>query len=186
MATRDQRSICGECAADAVDSGRESRRIMVRVADMLKRHAINVELRRVTVTLVDQSALAGSGTTMGLTRSHWTTRWGKRKFERATIRVLSHLSEPLFESVVAHELVHVWVAQNFNRNLKPCKEEGACQLASDLVLAENADQRAAYFRKKLMINPDPVYGECFRMAAKLAKDEGVQEVLNRLRTGRDY
>lgn len=182
----DGRTVCGECNRNAINRIDEAGAVMSRVADELRQHGIDIDLRNVTVMLVDRERLKGSDTALGLTRSRWTLRQGKRQFDSAVIRVLTGLSTPMFENVIAHELMHVWIAQYVNNAAGKCAEEGACQLASDLILSARSDERSRYLRKKLIADDDPIYGDCFRQAAVLAQRSGVRTVLARLRNGQGY
>jgi len=179
---KDGRTVCGSCLATAVKSARVAGQRMHRVAAQLRQSGIRVNLAAVSVSLVDQSALTQSDSTLGLTRSQWTLSRGRRRFDSARIKVLSHLAAPLFDSVIAHELMHVWFAQHISHPVDRCTEEGVCQLASDIVLAaEPSDDLAVYLREKLMADDDPIYGDCFKKASAIAAKRGISALLTQLR-----
>jgi hypothetical protein len=177
----DGRAVCGDCWRDSVGTVRKAKQRMRHVCRTLAKHGISVDTTDVHVKLVPYTEGGLGGDQLGSAHTQWTEYATRRRFDRADVQIVLHLSEPLFDSVLAHELMHVWIAQNTRRELDARTEEGVCQLASHLVLRDGHDRRADYLRKKIEKSQDPVYGDGYRRAKRYVDRRGMASLLNRLR-----
>jgi hypothetical protein len=120
-----------------------------------------------------------------MTNCRWTQHGQTRVFQGAEIEVTRDLSRPLFDSVVAHELMHVWVSQNVGELPDKRSEEGACQMVAHMVLEKyRHSPRAAYLEKKIELNKDPIYGAGYRRAQAHRRHDDPGSVLELLRRGK--
>lgn len=78
------------------------------------------------------------------------------------INSLRQLTPSEFGEVLAHEMLHCWM---FERNIYPPLElcEGFCELGAFLFMQRINRPNALFRAQCIMNNPDPVYGDGFRM-----------------------
>ncbi len=174
-------SNCGPCAATAVNTQDEVREVLPRVRQVL--YAMGVRLSPpVHVQLVSDAQLRTmnpneSGMLAGITVIH-----GQQVME---VHIVADLPEVEFGSVVAHECMHAWLAQNGYRRVSPEIEEGICQLVSYRWLRDQSDPRAPLLREQIERSPDPVYGAGFRAVKDSVFRHGMNSVLAAVKaTGR--
>jgi hypothetical protein len=148
--------------------------MLPRIRDEL--HAMGIRLNPpVHVQLVDQPILATkhahrSGQVDGVTVTS-----GRRAVE---IFILEGLPAMEFASCVAHECMHAWLAQNgYRTGIDPQVEEGLCQVVSYRWLRDQADPRARLVRENIELDPDPVYGDGFRLVKESVRRYGIASVL---------
>lgn len=79
--------------------------------------------------------------------------------------ILRDLSKLFFAHVLAHELLHIW---QYHQGLYPEQQlcEGFCNLGSYYVLEHIGGAEAEAQMKLLCENPDPIYGDGFRIIKK--------------------
>ena len=90
--------------------------------------------------------------------------------ESFEIYILSHLHKIVFEAVLAHELMHVYLFKN-NIKLSSQKREGFGNLGSRLVYEDYNDQ-FSNIKLDLMKNKDPDYGKGYIIMSKILKQNG--------------
>lgn len=87
-----------------------------------------------------------------------------------SIHILNGMPRLAFMGVLAHELLHVWIHENNLKHLQPMQVEGFCNLATALIYqqaATPADQElATVLLKRLQEDPDPTYGDGYRLMVK--------------------
>lgn len=181
---RDGRWICSQCWQARVPTDQALAELK-EVATQLAREGITVDLTNVSLALVDYSGLPGGGrrAPLGHTQSEWRVRGSELTFARAQIRIVSNLTRSLFHDVAAHELCHVWIARH-QRTPQPapdCITEGAAQYAAFLVLSQmrGADSLADYLLRKMEMDDDYNYGQCFRKARDYVHSHGGLPALQR-------
>ena len=77
--------------------------------------------------------------------------------------VESHLTKIHFAGVLAHELLHAWNFQNLIINIPDEWSEGMCNLSSYLTYKSIDFPLARIYEENMMKDPDPIYGDGFRM-----------------------
>ncbi|WP_290539806.1 protein DA1 [Alistipes sp.] len=122
-------------------------------------------------------AESGSPSAVGLA---YTTSYddGDLVFE---IHVIEGLSKLDFAEVLGHEMMHTWINQNGIEIKKEADLEGLCNYASYLVLSSVDTDYSASLIKRMMQNPDPVYGVGFRNVKCEVDQIGLDNYLSRLR-----
>ncbi len=77
--------------------------------------------------------------------------------------VESHLTKIHFAGVLAHELLHAWNFQNLILDIPNQWSEGMCNVASYLTYKSIDFPLARIYEENMMKDPDPIYGDGFRM-----------------------
>ena len=77
--------------------------------------------------------------------------------------VESHLTKIHFAGVLAHELLHAWNFQNLILDIPNQWSEGMCNVASYLTYKSIVFPLARIYEENMMKDPDPIYGDGFRM-----------------------
>ena len=98
----------------------------------------------------------------------------------AVVHVVAGLPTRYFHRVVAHELGHVWLAQNRVGALPHRLQEGLAELLSYTALREVGPPFGPALRKQISLNPDPAHGGGFRLVRDAVRRRGVQPVLRAL------
>jgi hypothetical protein len=169
---------CDACAADAVNSQDGVKQIVPRIRLGMSDMGI-VLAHRVRVRLMSQGGIAALGAReLGVVNG--LTRWNGRTV--VEIAVVSGLPPAKFGMTVAHETMHAWMFQEgFPPMLTPMIAEGLCQLAAFRWLKDCADRGASLLRTAIENNPDPIYGDGFRVVRASAKRHGLSRVLSVVR-----
>ena len=98
------------------------------------------------------------------------------------IYILNGLPAINLESIIAHELLHVWIAQNTKRELSKSVTEGSCNYISYLYLAtQDSTQLAKLLIYEIENDPSPVYGGGFRTIKNRFTGKAISELLNYLK-----
>lgn len=165
---------CGLCGEDAVD-----------VQDEV-RGALN-EVRRV---LSAQGFPLPKPAPVRLSPAAELPRADRRHVLGATVRrppattVVVHIAAGLptvyFHRVLAHELGHVWLAQNRVDTLPHRLQEGLAELLSYSTLREVGPPFGPALRKQISLNTDPAHGGGFRLVRDAVRRRGVMPVLRAL------
>lgn len=184
----DGRSICNICYPDAIfDDGRISgllEKVRIKLnsfgisitSENIKMKGVNLqELKKVSGTSFSKSVKGFCETTsekIGL---------GKTKYTH-TIYVLNGLPSSNIESIIAHELMHVWINQNTSRNQSKKFIEGSCNYIAYLYLSS---QNQSILTKQLIAeiekDPSTVYGDGFREIKEMFYKKSVSQLLNYLK-----
>jgi hypothetical protein len=164
---------CVRCAASAVISQQQVRRVVPRVRTGLLAMGLSLTTP-VRVRLVSEremEALSGepSGTVAGLTVSHGLTV--------VLLSIVAGLPEVRFGSVVAHECMHAWMSQHGYPDLPQPIAEGLCQLAAFGWLRRQTEPRARLIEEVIENDPGPVYGDGFRQVRAAVRRHGLRRVL---------
>ncbi|MCR4801031.1 MAG: hypothetical protein K5860_11035 [Bacteroidales bacterium] len=97
-----------------------------------------------------------------------------------TIFFYRHMSIVHFTDVLAHELLHIWQYEH-NYFPEPLYCEGFCNLGSFFVLNAINNAESKNRIKILTIDPDPIYGEGFRLMKSLYDEGGWILAINKLK-----
>jgi hypothetical protein len=171
---------CPTCALEAVDT-QESLRRNVPVVRQVTSDLGFALASRVRVVFGTEDDLLGAGPdgAFGVTELRIT---GARTADATVVRVLRGLPAFVFGRVVAHELGHAWLAQFGARPADPAVEEGVCELISYAWLKRAATPHAETLREMIRDNPDPLYGNGFRMVYAAVRHHGLATVISSMST----
>lgn len=165
---------CPVCATGPVTSQVCARRIVPVVRSDLA--AIGIALRtRVRVRLVapDDLGTPRPGV-LGLTEQ----RWYEGDAARRSVEIRIVLTPTRFGRVVAHEVGHAWLGERGSWLADARIEEGVCELFASAWLKSQRTPSADALRDQLRHNPDPVYGDGFRIIEDAVVRHGVGPVLD--------
>ena len=177
---------CESCATNVISRGRDAREAAARVLTQIRHFSISISMP-VRCEVVDGERLlelGGDDSTMGLTARQENLRWGRLE-KKAEILVRRRLPVEVFESTLAHELVHVAVFESGRTDLPMEVEEGLAQYVSWRYLTEFATDSPVtlHWAKTIANHPDPIYGGGFRMVADRVAQEGFGPIWRAIRDG---
>ncbi len=185
----DNRRICGLCFSTAIFDDVEARLLANKVSRDLKYYGISIDMAEIPVILTDQQELARlTGKSelskeLGVARSETILRNGRVINRSDTIYALYGLPESILEGVLAHEMMHVWVAHNAKEKPNPVISEGLSNYASFLIYKARNDSMAKMLISNLQADPDSIYGEGFRRVSKFVDQHELNTLLGRLKDG---
>jgi hypothetical protein len=169
---------CPTCAVGAVDTQQEARTRIPAIRKEMAAVGIELAIRvRVELRDADSINVAGSGSSMRLGLTH-TRLWSDRTAEVLGIEIARGLPATQFGQAVAHEIGHAWLFQKGAVNLEQTLEEGVCELFAGAWLKRCPTAIAPALRDAMLTNPDPVYGEGYRMVRNAVIKHGIATVLD--------
>lgn len=126
---------------------------------------------------------------LGITR--WTRilerKWLTKKLSARAVdyvSVMRGLPRPLCQTVLAHEMGHVWLCQQGVADISQLIEEGFCEYLAHRFNGAFPTPLGAYFRRCIEGNRDPVYGDGFRKVHALLRKTLPSQFISELRAGR--
>lgn len=165
----DGRIICGLCQVTAVDMPASVQSSRQRVLSLLQQAGFGYIPDYLAIVLSDQKRLnqmlgkSQHTNSQGLTKTLEKTVEGMLAYREHRIFILNGLPRLLFEGVLAHELLHVWLNEHpETRQRSPTEIEGFCNLATALVYQQENTPLAQYHLQRMHESSDPIYGEGFR------------------------
>ncbi len=175
----DGRVVCGICQVTAVTEEQKVEHARRRVLEMLTGAGFDYIPDYIAVTLTDQrrlqQKLGRHGNSYGLTKTLEKKENGVLVYREHSIFVLYGLPRLVFEGVLAHELLHVWLNERpESRERTPAEVEGFCNLASALIYGQEQTPMAQYLLERLHSDPDPVYGDGYRQQQAFVQRHGWQ------------
>lgn len=95
------------------------------------------------------------------------------------IYMLNGMSTCRYKETLAHECGHVWLNDRHSVLNQHSRQEveGFCNLVAYKVLMFDKSQDAAWVRQCMLSNPDPIYGEGFRIMKQRAEQMGWRNLL---------
>ena len=157
----------------------------IKVLDVLKKVGIKDLPKKIPVTLVDNKSdlikKSGHrhGNIQGYTNYEESSLAGKIINQDYHIYILSNLHKEIFNAVLAHELLHVYLFQN-QIDLKSDIREGFCNLGSSLIYENYRSKLSKYKLKNMNENIDPDYGIGFRKMKSMRDKIGWKSLLKKL------
>lgn len=167
----DGRHVCSICYATALFDARDFTTALQTVLHQLYSMGIKLDLSRIKIYGVDRNSLRKNApgytdNMQGYCHSETESKFNNGVLAKESIShviyVLNGLPSAALESVVAHELMHVWLYENTRGNYSDKIREGACNYISYIYLNSLLVKNADDFIKKLDASPDPIYGGGFR------------------------
>jgi hypothetical protein len=172
----DGRSLCRECARDAIFTQTEAERIMTalrqKLADKFKmgtKHAIQFDL--CTREELKKESSGDGERELGLFIFHRNTLtfFNRPIRSKDEFRILILRGQPpdFFRGVGAHELAHDWMQENLPHIDDPQIREGFAEFVAWLYAKTEKLDRVPW---RMEQNTDPVYGDGFRKVRDLMGD----------------
>lgn len=171
--------ICDKCAGSLVTTPEEIERCRSEVMAVFRNNGITGIPDDIPIALSDmkdESEKRGRGI--------WGMNYGRISPSRSRysceITIHENLPYLLFKGVLAHELLHSWIALYAIR-LPDNEEEGFCNLGKFLVLKQEKSKEADYLIQWILEeNKDPVYGDGFRLMKKRLEKLGWKGLMDAL------
>lgn len=164
----DGRVVCGLCQVTAVETPASVQGSRQRVLAHLQQAGFGYIPDYLAIVLSDQKRLnqmlgkSQHTNSQGLTKTLEKTVDGVLAYREHRIFILTGLPRLLFEGVLAHELLHVWLNEHpETRQRSPQEIEGFCNLGTALIYEDNTPL-AHYLLQRMHESADPIYGEGFR------------------------
>tara|TARA_Y100001958_G_scaffold141492_1_gene116918 strand:- start:333 stop:956 length:624 start_codon:yes stop_codon:yes gene_type:complete len=179
------RFVCNLCKPNVVESQSQVKKNLVEVLDILNKVGIEDLPKRIPVNLVDNKSdlikMSGHrhGNIQGYTNYEESTLAGKIIDQDYQIYILSNLHEEIFNAVLGHELLHVYLFHN-QIDLKSELREGFCNLGSSLIYENYNSKLSKYRLKNMNENTDPDYGIGFRKMKLILDEIGWNRLLKKL------
>lgn len=187
---KDNRIICTDCNASAVHEIREAREMAKKIQNELK--ATGIEIKQdFTLTFVSMQELNSNleeflvdhlGVTLYEKSEMLGGLFSSKKYK---IKVLYGLPRSLLLSVLAHELMHVWLFANSPQPQDQQMCEGTCQYAAYLVLQKDETDDGRYFLDYLVNQEDKIYGQGFQKVFGYVNNVGLNAWLDYLKHNKD-
>ncbi|MCF7796288.1 MAG: protein DA1 [Lentisphaeria bacterium] len=184
----DGRHICTLCFQAAVKDLDRYYDIFHEVVKTLGYYGFTVDLNQVDIKPVNRTQLkdiagqAYSQQLRGFCNTRTQTLNGRLTNQSHTIYVLDNVPPLAIGSTLAHELMHIWIAQNTTNYHQPKLEEGVCNYLSYIYLKESVNTSSEYMLRQLLENPDPVYGAGFRAVKSKFSGYPLRDLLDYLKS----
>lgn len=180
----DGRTLCGICNRTAVIDEFIIESSLNQVKRLLASNGINDLPSEIPISIVAKDKLKQispiySENMKGFTDQNAQSINGKIISRESHIYILSHLPRINFESVLAHELMHVYLFEN-DLDLRSDIREGFCNLGSEMVYEDDNSQYSQFMLQSMKESPDPDYGEGYRKMSKILYRKGWRYVLEEL------
>lgn len=176
----DGRYMCTLCESSIVNSETKKLKSIENVLAAFSNVGIYIDINEFEVSIKQKDELQSY--LSSVSRHHKETIKALTYYNnnKYTISTLWGLHRIEFESVLAHELLHVWVDYN-NIMLHKDKLEGFCNLGSALIY-DNADTKLSRILKRSMSeNNDPVYGRGYKYMNSLLEKHGWKKLISIVR-----
>lgn len=191
----DGRYVCKICYQNAVLDDGFIAGLLTKVMNKLSSMGLIINSSKLSIRGVDRTGLrkfAGANYSeemRGFCDTRTSSRYvnGKLSGESTehTIYVLNGVPATSVESVIAHELMHVWLIQNTRNDHSAHLREGSCNFISFIYLSSLAVEDAKIQMKIIEMNPDSVYGDGFRMVREKFGKRNISDLLKYLKNNRN-
>lgn len=177
----DGRLLCGLCQMTAVNTPEDVEPSRQRVLQTLSALGFHYIPDYLAITLSPQYRLNQQLKTHQNANSHGLTKTvekrvnGQLAYREHSIFILYGLPRLVFEGVLAHELLHVWLNEHpHTRDRSAADTEGFCNLATAQIYHQDTTPLAAFLHQRMQSNPDPIYGEGYRQQQQRLQKIGWQ------------
>lgn len=173
------RQICDKCAESIVKTQEQIECCRSEIMSVFKAYGITGIPEDIPIRLSDmkeESERRGEGI--------WGLNCGRISSSRSRysceISIHENLPYLVFKGVLAHELLHSWIAL-YSINLPNNEEEGFCNLGKFLILKQEKSKEADYLiHWALEENDDSIYGDGYRLMKKRLEKLGWKGLMDAL------
>lgn len=172
---------CRICRSSAIETAEDARPLFRQLIQWVSSQGLHYHQLPLSLELCGRAKLQeylrerGSTHSLGATMSMFYTQDGRVvNSEVRGVAVLYGLPSIVFESVVIHELGHVWLIVHDAPRGAAWRDEGFCELLSYRYLRHRNTPESRYRAENMERNPDPVYGEGFRRMRALIEKQGFE------------
>lgn len=165
---------CGMCTSAAVTSDAAVELCRKKVLSVFRSLGITGVPEDIPVMLVPLDDLEGAVGRIHYYGVRGTLRMGFH------IRIAYGLQELYFRGILAHEMLHSWLAL-YGRKVTDDEREGFCNLGEAFVYTREDTALAHYLLKQMYKNSDAVYGAGYRLQKERYEKLGWEGLLKSLR-----
>ena len=154
--------VCGLCQDSLVTTPQQVEECRSEVMSLFRKNGIlgiPSDIPILLSELREANQKAGKGFVLGNNRGRISASRSRYSFE---IRIYHQLPRLVFCGVLAHELLHSWLAL-YAIHLPDEEEEGFCNLGEYLYLSQDPTPYGAYRIYLMEKSSHPVYGDGFRL-----------------------
>ncbi|MEK7484350.1 MAG: protein DA1 [Planctomycetota bacterium] len=184
----DQRQVCGICWKSAITTQEQLQPLLTDIRKKMEAWGLILQIKEFSVDLVFQPELQKRAKFLytpklgGLTESQLIYH-NENLFElKFQVSILWGLEENLFQSILIHELVHIWVKENRKSALNRQIEEGFANYLSFLLLQTRDNLMSHYLTEMIEKNTDPIYGDGFRKVKERIQQIGIAPFQEQLKS----
>ncbi len=166
----DGRLLCQHCQPTEIEDFRQIQSAKLAALKLMKDVGfayipdyVKVELYSDQQLINQRMQASATGNIHGYTRSAQRHIPNYGLLMEHSIHILNGLPRIAFMGVVAHELLHVWIHEQGLQHLTPPQVEGFCNLGTALIYFAEASDLATVLHKRMLEDPDPVYGDGYRL-----------------------
>ena len=190
--------VCDLCKRKEITELYEAKDIIDKINRILYKKDIEIDLSNIDIHLITLSEMKKISKNPNITSDnkgmaeYKIIKTGETEKKNYNIYLLKNMPKYTFVEVAAHELMHIWIYENGEKEQEPALVEGSCNYASYLVLTELKkkdqfrllqlnDKYIDYSITTLQNNNDPIYGDGYRRIKKYAAKYGIFMWLNYLK-----
>jgi hypothetical protein len=183
VALPDGRRLCEHCAATSVTTSARTQDVAGLVASSLDGHGVSVAVEGITFFLVPQDKLDRMSPdparhTLGFI--NYAINSQTDDVAHYKITVLNGMPELQLASVLAHQMMHVWLVRAGVRATGTPWIEGSCEYASFLVMSDVNTPESQFVMQNIEANADSICGDGFRTVKQFVAKHGVEGWLDAL------
>lgn len=177
------RRICKHCHIVAVNTARRGRLSRSHVVKLFNQAKLPLAAEKMKMFINDELYAEKA---LGRNRFHGLMRIKQKTTLKSIeqsydIFIINGLHPVVFNGVLAHELMHVYLKDN-NYDLPLLDEEGLCELMAYFVLKASRTTIGEVSAELITTNPDSIYGDGFRkMKALYDTHQDIRKLIMTLR-----
>ena len=181
----DDRLICGICLQTAVDDEQIAQQLVQKILKQFRKKFITGIPSHTPIFLVDRNQLKAvaqsylSDNAKGFVKMKMTLVNHVKKSLEYEIYILHGLPKLEFMGTLAHELLHIWQYEH-DVKLSERETEGFCNLGAALIYQIDTSRFADILIKNLEDDPDPIYGDGYRLMNEQLKSIGWKRLIKKL------
>ena len=182
LALPDGRRLCERCAATSVTTTHGAKDVASLVSSSLDAHGVRVGIDGITFLLAGRDQLHQMSPDPVRHTLGFIDPESPKTHQPAhcKITVLHGMPELQMASVLAHQMMHVWLVRAGVRAVGTPWIEGSCEYASFLVMSDVNTPEAQFVIHNLAANADSVCGDGFRAVQQFVAKHGVEGWLDAL------
>ena len=187
----DGRVICNICYRNSANGQFQYDNLLDIVIKSLGKMGLNIDSENITIKATDRKGLkkaAGSDYSdmlKGYNNTNIRVTNGNEKIKH-TIYVLTLIPSEHIQSVVAHELMHIWLHQNTANNHEMALKEGSCNYVSYVYMKTLTSREAISITRLYGRNVDPIYGDGFRKVKDKFGSSNLDKLQDFLKNNDDF
>jgi hypothetical protein len=185
---------CRRCAAIGVHTEAVLERLFAEVTRWGERIGMRGVSQPITVRFGDEAELAHTRPSAPARRAGFTL-WTEQTRRNADgsetawrtascVAVIKGAPKPLCQTILVHEMGHVWFCLQNVGNVEGWIEEGFCEYLAHRFNGAFPSPLGGHYRRQIEENDDPIYGEGFRRVHAIARRMSLPQFVADLKADR--